>query len=115
MSYFGKNLKKIRSIHQLSQQDFGSLFELSRASIGSYEEGRADPKIESLIKIARYFKLNIHDLLTSELHSLEKGASEAVKKEEPTVPLNSKVFIEERIDLLEERLQKLENILNSSK
>ena len=39
----------------LSQQAFADLFELTRGNISSYEENRAEPKLETAIKIANYF------------------------------------------------------------
>lgn len=67
MSFFGKNIKKIRGVKSLSQQAFAELFGLKRATLGAYEEGRSEPKIETIIKIANYFSIPIDDLLTSEL------------------------------------------------
>ena len=46
MSFFGKNIKKIRSVKSLSQQAFADLFDLKRGTLGAYEEGRSEPKIE---------------------------------------------------------------------
>ena len=40
MSYIGKNIKKLRSVKGLSQAKFAELFDIKRASIGAYEEGR---------------------------------------------------------------------------
>ncbi|WP_024772292.1 helix-turn-helix domain-containing protein [Aquimarina macrocephali] len=67
MSFFGKNIKKIRGVKGLSQQAFAELFELKRGTLGAYEEGRSEPKIETIIKIANYFSIAIDDLLTNEL------------------------------------------------
>ncbi len=67
MSFFGKNIRKIRSLKSLSQQEFGELFGLKRATLGAYEEERSEPKIETLINIANYFSIPIDDLLTKEL------------------------------------------------
>lgn len=67
MSFFGKNIKKIRGVKGLSQQAFAEVFDLKRATLGAYEEGRSEPKIETIIKIANYFSIPIDDLLTSEL------------------------------------------------
>ncbi len=67
MSYVGKNIKKIRSVKNLNQSDFADLFALKRASIGSYEEGRAEPKIATLIEIAKYFGISVDDLLNKQL------------------------------------------------
>ncbi len=67
MSFFGKNIKKIRGVKGLSQQAFAELFDLKRGTLGAYEEGRSEPKIETIIKIANYFSIQIDGLLTSEL------------------------------------------------
>jgi len=67
MSFFGKNIKKIRSVKSLSQQAFAEIFDLKRGTLGAYEEGRSEPKIDTIIKIANYFSIEIDKLLTSEL------------------------------------------------
>ncbi len=64
---FGKNLKKIRSVHGMSQQEFAELFDLKRATLGAYEENRSNPKLETVVKIANHFSIGIEDLLTKEL------------------------------------------------
>ncbi len=64
---FGKNIKKIRSVHGLSQLQFAEMFDLKRATLGAYEEGRSNPKMDTVIKIANHFSIDIEDLLTKEL------------------------------------------------
>lgn len=63
----GKNFKKLRLFKNLNQTEFAELFEVTRSAIGSYEEGRAEPKLETLIKVADHFKLNIDDIVRKEL------------------------------------------------
>jgi len=67
MSYIGKNIRKIRMSKKLTQTEFADLFDLKRTAVGSYEEGRAEPKIDTLIKIADYFSLSLDQLLRKEL------------------------------------------------
>ena len=67
MSFIGKNIKKIRAVKKMSQTDFANIFDMSRTAIGAYEDGRAEPKIETIIQIAQYFQLSIDTLLTKEL------------------------------------------------
>ena len=64
---FGKNIQKIRKVKGLSQQAFAELFDLKRAALGAYEEGRSNPKLETVQKIAEYFKLSIDELVSTEL------------------------------------------------
>lgn len=67
MSYIGKNIKKIRTTKNLNQTQFAELFSLKRTSIGAYEEGRSEPKTDTLIQIANYFDISIDALLTKEI------------------------------------------------
>ncbi|WPP51637.1 XRE family transcriptional regulator [Catalinimonas niigatensis] len=67
MSTIGKNIKKIRVVKKISQAAFAEMFNLSRGTVGSYEEERAEPKLETIIQIAQKFGLSIDILLTKEL------------------------------------------------
>lgn len=67
MSHFGQNIKKIRKIKQISQSQFAELFGLTRASIGAYEEGRSEAKIDTIIHVAKKFSITVDSLLTKEL------------------------------------------------
>lgn len=67
MSFVGKNIKKIRKVNKLNQSQFADLFNLSRSNIGSYEEERAEPKTDYLIKIAKHFSIPIETLITKEI------------------------------------------------
>jgi transcriptional regulator with XRE-family HTH domain len=67
MSFFGTNIKKIRQVKGLSQKAFADLFDLNRGVISSYEEGRAEPKIETILKVANHFSLDLDKLLTETL------------------------------------------------
>lgn len=67
MSKIGYNIKKLRNVKNLSQQAFAEIFSLTRGNISSYEEMRAEPKIEIIIKIANYFGIPLEHLLTKQL------------------------------------------------
>ncbi|GAA4431252.1 hypothetical protein GCM10023188_18600 [Pontibacter saemangeumensis] len=98
MSYIGKNIKKIRTIKNLSQAAFAQLFNLARPSVGAYEEGRSEPKIDTLVQIAKHFGVSIDALLTKELtinelyrfdifkQNYQKG-DVLIKVAEPEVPV----------------------------
>ena len=67
MGKIAKNIKKIRNVKGLSQQAFANLFQLTRGNISSYEESRAEPKIEVLTRIAKYFSISLNDLIEKDL------------------------------------------------
>ena len=64
MTKIGVNIKKIRTTKGLSQQAFADLFELTRGNISSYEENRAEPRIETVIRIANYFCIPLDHFIT---------------------------------------------------
>jgi transcriptional regulator with XRE-family HTH domain len=67
MSQIGKNVKKIRNVRGLSQQAFADLFQLTRGNISSYEEFRAEPKLDVMLRIAKYFCIPLADLIEKDL------------------------------------------------
>ena len=85
MSFIGKNIKKIRTVKKLSQAAFAELFNLARPSVGAYEEGRTEPKIETIIAIANHFGLSTDALLRKELTVNELYSLDILKGEfDPT-------------------------------
>ncbi len=67
MSKIGSNIRKIRTVKGISQSQFAELFSLNRARIGAYEEGRAEPKIDVVIEIAKYFSIPLNDIFVKDL------------------------------------------------
>lgn len=67
MTKVGNNIKKIRATKGLSQQAFADLFELTRGNISSYEENRAEPRIETIVKIANYFSIPLEAFIRQAL------------------------------------------------
>lgn len=62
MSNIATNLKFLRKRKGLTQQQFADALEIKRASVGAYEEDRAEPKYELLRKIARFYELTMDEL-----------------------------------------------------
>lgn len=67
MSFFGKNIRKLRQLKSYSQQEIADIVGVKRGALGAYEEGRSEPKINTIIKTANYFSIPIEELLTKEL------------------------------------------------
>lgn len=67
MTKIGANIKKIRTTKGLSQQAFADLFQLTRGNISSYEEKRAEPRIETVIQIANHFCIPLNQFITENL------------------------------------------------
>lgn len=67
-----RNLKYLRSAEDLTQADFGSLFDASRGMIDTYEKGRAQPSHELICKVAKHFNISLDDMTYTDL-SLNPG------------------------------------------
>ncbi len=66
MSYLNKNLKHLRKQKSYTQADLAERIGLKRAQIGSYEEYRAEPKLETIQKIAYLFGLSLDELINQD-------------------------------------------------
>ena len=67
-TYFSQNLRFLRNNLQIkiSQEKFAEEIDIKKSTISSYESGRAEPKYIDLVKLAKYYSVNIDDLLTKE-------------------------------------------------
>ena len=72
MSQAGKNLRYLRRLRGLTQEEFADKLEIKRSLLGAYEEERADPKLEVCEKISQIFKISLDELLLNDL-SESKG------------------------------------------
>lgn len=115
-SILSKNIKKLRLFKSLNQTQFAELFGIKRASIGAYEEGRAEPKLDTLLKISGYFKLTLDELIVKELTVNQIAKFDKAFAKANTPPSN---VVEKEIKALKSKVDKLENkidqILNKLK
>lgn len=109
-----KNIKKLRLFKGLNQTEFAALFDLKRSSIGAYEEGRAEPKLEALIKISNYFDLPIDEIVKGEL-----TVNQIARFEFPETDITEFAAIHDKIDTIYRRIdlidKKLSNLKDSKK
>ena len=69
------NLRWLRRRKELSQEELAQLVGLNRGNIASYENGTAEPKIGSLIRLSEYFGVPFLDLVTVNLEDEQQSAS----------------------------------------
>lgn len=65
MKVFGERLKDLRVKRNLTQDEFGLIFEppLAQSTCGTYERGVRQPSLENLVVIANYFNVTTDYLL----------------------------------------------------
>lgn len=73
MSLAGQNLKYLRKLRGLTQEEFASRLGIKRSLLGAYEEERADPRFEVLETVSDLFKVSLDELMRSDL-SEQKGS-----------------------------------------
>lgn len=95
--HLANNLKLARKRFKWSQEQAAKATGINRAKYASYEEGRANPPIDSLIKITRTFKIkDIDKFITQNFSSL------TITKE-PTIESKYRVLnpdIKKAVDIL---------------
>ncbi|MBZ4188482.1 XRE family transcriptional regulator [Niabella beijingensis] len=67
MSVANKNLKYLRKLRGLTQDEFANKLHIKRSLLGAYEEGRAEPRLEVLETVSDLFKLTLDELLRKDL------------------------------------------------
>ncbi|MBN2862212.1 MAG: helix-turn-helix domain-containing protein [Bacteroidales bacterium] len=85
--YFASNIKFLRKRRGRTQDDVAVALNLKRSTLSGYENGVAQPGIESLVSFSRYFNMSIDTLLKidmsklseSQLSELERGYDAYIK------------------------------------
>ena len=63
MSIFGDNIKRLRKNKGLKQQEIAELLGIKRNTYSDWENGKTEPKLENVIKIAQIFNTTTDKLL----------------------------------------------------
>ena len=66
MNKLKENLKELRINENLTQEDMAKMLNMSATGYASYEQGKAEPSIDTLITLARFFKVSIDELVGNE-------------------------------------------------
>lgn len=67
MNKLAQNLKYIRKNHKISQGDLADELGVARTTMGDYERGKTEPNLEMLVKLSKKFKVDIHDLIVTDI------------------------------------------------
>lgn len=67
MSYLNQNIKFLRKQKGFTQSDLAERIGVKRSAIGAYEEQRAEPKIETIQKLAYLFGSSLDEIINRDL------------------------------------------------
>lgn len=102
---FGDNLKKLRKIKKLSQEDLAEKMNVSRQSVSKWETGDAYPEMNNILELCKIFHCRINDLVNDSILDVDSLDEEVkmnvikLKKEqqEKMKGLSKAIFIISRI------------------
>ncbi|HRP52093.1 MAG TPA: helix-turn-helix domain-containing protein [Fluviicola sp.] len=69
----GNNLKVIRKFYKKSQEEVASDLGLTRSSYSGYENGIAEPSIETLLGVSNYYSIPIDSLITKDFEQFSES------------------------------------------
>jgi transcriptional regulator with XRE-family HTH domain len=72
MSLISNNLKYLRRINGLTQEQFARRIGTKRANVGAYEESRAVPPVDTLKIIANTFGITVDDFVKKDIRKLRE-------------------------------------------
>jgi transcriptional regulator with XRE-family HTH domain len=87
-SFAGQNLKYLRKLRGLTQEEFAQKLQIKRSLLGAYEEERAEPRIDVLESVSDWFKVSLDDLLRRDLNDV-KGSYIAKRRQQKLIAENN--------------------------
>lgn len=80
---FGENLKKLRKVKSISQEELANKMKVSRQSVSKWETGDAYPEMNNILELCKIFHCRINDLVNDSIldaDSLDEEIKENVVK-----------------------------------
>jgi transcriptional regulator with XRE-family HTH domain len=81
------NIRFLRQLRGLSQEEMADELDITRSRIGGYEEGRNEPPIDLLIKLSEYFHIAIDALIKGDLKKTNPDALMKIGKNRILFPV----------------------------
>lgn len=74
MSYLASNLRFLRKQKNITQNDLADQLDVQRTMISAYEDGRSEPKLVTLKKLADILEVGVEELLDHDIENLGRKA-----------------------------------------
>lgn len=108
MSIISENIKHLRKLRGWTQGDFADQIDIKRSLVGAYEEGRADPRLNNLMNMAKLFGLSVDQLLSTDftgksLEQIDQLKADGSVKGFKVLSISVDTNDEEMIDLIPQK------------
>ena len=74
----GNQISTIRKEHQLTQEQFGSLFHVTRQTVSNWENDKSYPDVNSLVLLSETFQVSLDNLIKGDIDIMK----EVIQREE---------------------------------
>ena len=113
-NYISENISYLLKNSNLSQDDFGQLFDVGKGLISNYINKRALPKIETIQKMCIMYKITIDDFVNTDLSDKKyKVNNSKMMLNEPQEGYG--VYSQKYVTLLEKTIEDKEIIITQLK
>lgn len=113
-NYISENISYLLKNSDLSQDDFGQLFDVGKGLISNYINKRALPKIETIQKMCIMYKITIDDFVNTDLSDKKyKVNNSKMMLNEPQEGYG--VYSQKYVTLLEKTIEDKEIIITQLK
>lgn len=68
---FGDNLRRLRKLRKLSQEDLADKMNVSRQSVSKWETGDAYPEMNNILELCKIFHCHINDLVNDSIIDID--------------------------------------------
>ncbi|MDV7188040.1 helix-turn-helix domain-containing protein [Lutibacter sp. TH_r2] len=102
MNKLTTNIKHLRALKGLTQEQFAKEFNVPRSRISSYEEDRATPPVDFLIELSNFFNIPIDALIKNDLTSTSEDSFIKIGNERVLFPITVDSENEELIEIVPE-------------
>jgi len=83
MTLVANNIKYLRRMNGLTQEQFARKIGIKRSLLGAYEEGRANPNLDNLMNIAKIFGTTVDNLLKNDIRRLRESQGVPIPQAAP--------------------------------
>ncbi len=104
MTLVSRNIRYLRRLHGMTQEEFANKIGIKRPSLGAYEESRATPNLANLQIIAKTFNISVDDLISLDIRLIKEKASVHTENDIFDINLGEDIKEDLREDL--EKMQK---------
>ncbi len=107
--YLTKNLPYLRKLKNINQKEMAEMLNLARSTYASYESGKSEPSLKTMLLISEFFKVSINDLCIKNLETDEYIEHSAVESKNLKIDENSRIIME-----MQAKIKVLEDFIKDS-